>query len=255
MNAQPSTYALFDNNLDAPDTRGTWLLTELRESVVCRHTDDWQATLLRLEEAARNGAWVALAATYELGYLIEPRLQPLLPPTNGSPLLTGWIFERGEWLSDDACDAWLTARATTVAGGTSQLEAHILENEYLACISRVRKYIEEGDCYQVNFTFPLSGRTFGDPASLYRALRRAQPVRYGAFISHPGGVILSRSPELFLERRGNTLSSQPMKGTAPRHVTPDVLADSAKDRAENVMIVDLIRGIGSSNALFGESAE
>ena len=241
MNAQPSTFALFDNNLDAPDTRGTWLLTELRESVVCRHTDDWQATLLRLEEAARNGAWVALAATYELGYLIEPRLQPLLPPTNGSPLLTGWIFERGEWLSDDACDAWLTARATTVAGGTSQLEAHILENEYLACISRVRKYIEEGDCYQVNFTFPLSGRTFGDPASLYRALRRAQPVRYGAFISHPGGVILSRSPELFLERRGNTLSSQPMKGTAPRHVTPDVLADSAKDRAENVMIVDLIR--------------
>lgn len=80
MNAQPSTFALFDNNLDAPDTRGTWLLTELRENVVCRHTDDWQATLLRLEEAARNGAWVALAATYELGYLIEPRLQPLLPP-------------------------------------------------------------------------------------------------------------------------------------------------------------------------------
>ncbi|MBK7846676.1 MAG: hypothetical protein IPJ73_04665 [Zoogloea sp.] len=85
MNAQPSTFALFDNNLDAPDTRGTWLLTELRESVVCRHTDDWQATLLRLEEAARNGAWVALAATYELGYLIEPRLQPLLPPPTVHP--------------------------------------------------------------------------------------------------------------------------------------------------------------------------
>jgi para-aminobenzoate synthetase/4-amino-4-deoxychorismate lyase len=175
VNAQPSTFALFDNNLDAPDTRGTWLLTELRESVVCRHTDDWQATLLRLEEAARNGAWVALAATYELGYLIEPRLQPLLP-TNGSPLLTGWIFERGEWLSDDACDAWLTARATTVAGGTSQLEAHILENEYLACISRVRKYIEEGDCYQVNFTFPCQVARLAIPPVFTG--RSAEPNRY-----------------------------------------------------------------------------
>lgn len=240
VNAPLPTFALFDNNLDTPHAGGTWLLTELRETIVCRQSDDWQALLQRLEEAARSGAWVALAATYELGYLIEPRLRPLLPAET-STLFTGWIFERGEWLSDDACDAWLAAHAKTAMGGTSRLEAHIRKDEYLACIARVQEYIAAGDCYQVNVTFPLSGRAFGDPASLYRTLRQAQPVRYGAFISHPDGVILSRSPELFLERRGNVLSSQPMKGTAPRHVSPEVLADSAKDRAENVMIVDLIR--------------
>lgn len=242
MNAQPPTptFALFDNNLDAADARGAWLLTDLRETVECRHTDDWQATLVRLEDAARRGAWVALAASYELGYMIEARLRPLLPPGE-APLFTGWIFEQGQWLNDDACDAWLAAQATSPAGGTSHLDTLIEEDAYLASIARIREYIAEGDCYQVNFTFPLSGQAFGDPASLYRALRKAQPVRYGAFISHAGGAVLSRSPELFLERRGHTLSSQPMKGTAARHTSPEALAASEKDRAENIMIVDLIR--------------
>lgn len=242
MNAQPPTptFALFDNNLDATEARGAWLLTDLREAVECRHTDDWQAALQHLEDAARHGAWVALAASYELGYVIEARLRPLLPADSG-PLFTGWIFEQGQWLSDEACDAWLAAQATSPAGGTSHLDALIHEDTYLANIARIREYIAEGDCYQVNFTFPLSGQAFGDPASLYRALRQAQPVRYGAFISHPGGAVLSRSPELFLERQGHTLSSQPMKGTAARHTAPEALAASEKDRAENIMIVDLIR--------------
>lgn len=242
MNAKPPTptFALFDNNLDATEARGAWLLTDLREAVECRHTDDWQAALQRLEEAARHGAWVALAASYELGYVIEPRLRPLLPADSG-PLFTGWIFEQGRWLNDEACDAWLATQAATPAGGTSHLAARIHEEDYLASIARIREYIAEGDCYQVNFTFPLSGQAFGDPASLYRALRQAQPVRYGAFIGHAGGAILSRSPELFLERRGHTLSSQPMKGTAARHTPPEALAASEKDRAENIMIVDLIR--------------
>ncbi len=242
MNAKPPTptFALFDNNLDATEARGAWLLTDLQEAIECRHTDDWQTTLQRLEEAARQGAWVALAANYELGYVIEPRLRPLLPVGSGQ-LFTGWIFKQGQWLSDEACDAWLATQAATPAGGTSHLAARIREEDYLASIARIREYIAEGDCYQVNFTFPLSGQAFGDPASLYRALRQAQPVRYGAFIGHAGGAILSRSPELFLERRGHTLSSQPMKGTAARHTPPAALAASEKDRAENIMIVDLIR--------------
>ena len=106
---------------------------------------------------------------------------------------------------------------------------------------RIRRYIAAGDCYQVNLTFPLDGEAFGNPARLYQALRAAQPVRYGAFIAHAGGAILSRSPELFLERQGQRLASRPMKGTAPRHTDPAALAASEKDRAENVMIVDLIR--------------
>lgn len=234
------TFALFDNNFDPADTRGAWLLTDLAEAVTCGPGDDWQACLRRLEAAARQGAPVAIAARYELGYVIEPRLRPLLP-ADAEPLISAWIFRHSQWLDDVACDAWLAAHAEISAGGVGRLDALIQESDYLARVERVRAYIAAGDCYQVNFTFPLAGETFGDPASLYRALRKAQPVRYGAFVVHPDGAILSRSPELFVERRGLTLSSEPMKGTAPRSCPPDALRDSEKDRAENLMIVDLIR--------------
>ena len=219
---------------------GAWLLTQLREEVRCTAPDSWEACLQKLEDAAKGGAWVALAAHYELGYAIEPRLRPLLPADHG-PLVTGWIFEHGEWLDDDACEAWLAARAGSDVGGTGRMQAAISEADYLQQVERIRRYIAAGDCYQVNLTFPLDGEAFGNPARLYQALRAAQPVRYGAFIAHAGGAILSRSPELFLERQGQRLASRPMKGTAPRHTDPAALAASEKDRAENVMIVDLIR--------------
>jgi para-aminobenzoate synthetase/4-amino-4-deoxychorismate lyase len=240
VSAKQAPFALFDNNLDDAGRSGAWLLTGLREEVACTNPATWQACLQRLDDAARGGAWVALAAAYELGYAIEPRLHPLLAADHG-PLLTGWIFEHAEWLDDTACDAWLAARTDTDIGGTSNLTAGLAEHDYLKHIARIRQYITDGDCYQVNFTFPLTGRFFGDTAALYHNLRAAQPVRYGAFISHAGGAILSRSPELFVERQGTSLCSQPMKGTAPRHTPPDALAASEKDRAENVMIVDLIR--------------
>jgi len=233
-------FALFDDNLDATGSAGAWLLTGLVDEIRCSDPATWPAALARLEQAARDGAWVALAASYELGYAIEPRLRPLLP-ASPAPLVAGWIFARGEWLSDTAVDAWLAEMAGDAPGGVGQLAPGIDEADYLARVERIRDYIAAGDCYQVNLTFPLRGRSFGHPAALYRALRAAQPVRYGAFIAHAGGAILSRSPELFLERHGRTLASRPMKGTAPRDTDPADLAASAKDRAENVMIVDLIR--------------
>ncbi len=233
-------FALFDDNLDATGSAGAWLLTGLIEEIRCCDPEAWPATLARLEQAARDGAWVALAARYELGYAIEPRLRPLLPAGNEA-LVTGWIFARGDWLTDTAVDAWLAAQAGDAPGGVGHLTSGITEADYLARVERIRAYIAAGDCYQVNFTFPLTGPAFGHPAALYQALRAAQPVRYGAFIAHAGGAILSRSPELFLERHGQTLASRPMKGTAPRDTDPAALAASAKDRAENVMIVDLIR--------------
>lgn len=245
MPAKPSTsatspaFALFDSRDDSSPA-GAWLLTQLREEVRCTDPSRWAACLQTLEDAARGGAWVALAAHYELGYAIEPRLQPLLPPEHG-PLVTGWVFEHAEWLDDDACEAWLTARAGSDVGGTGRMQPGIGEADYLQQVERIRRYIAAGDCYQVNLTFPLDGEAFGNPARLYQALRAAQPVRYGAFIAHAGGAILSRSPELFLERQGQRLASRPMKGTAPRHTDPAALAASEKDRAENVMIVDLIR--------------
>ena len=182
MPAKPSTstsaspaFALFDSR-DESSPAGAWLLTQLREELSCTDPSSWATYLQTLEDAARGGAWVALAAHYELGYAIEPRLQPLLPPGHG-PLVTGWVFEHAEWLDDDACEAWLAARAGSDVGGTGRMQPSISEADYLQQVERIRRYIAAGDCYQVNLAFPLDGGAFANPASLYQALRAVQPVR------------------------------------------------------------------------------
>ncbi len=112
---------------------------------------------------------------------------------------------------------------------------------YATAIERIKALIFAGDCYQVNFTFPLEFDWFGSPVALYARLRQRQPVRYGGFVGDGKEALVSLSPELFLERVGNRLITRPMKGTAPRSASAEQLRSSTKDRAENLMIVDLLR--------------
>jgi para-aminobenzoate synthetase/4-amino-4-deoxychorismate lyase len=122
------------------------------------------------------------------------------------------------------------------------------EAEYHAIIARIKEYIRAGDVYQINFM----GRYFfsfsGSPLSLYQTLKRKQPVSYSAYIRAAGQNILSFSPELFFRRQGQHIITRPMKGTAPRGRTSQEdrqvakwLASDPKNRAENVMILDLLR--------------
>jgi para-aminobenzoate synthetase/4-amino-4-deoxychorismate lyase len=112
----------------------------------------------------------------------------------------------------------------------------------------VKDYIAAGDVYQINLTQKFFFDFEGDPAALYAALRRKQRVAYGGLIGAPELSVLSLSPELFLRREGQHMSTRPMKGTAPRGRTPREdarlktwLAMDEKQRAENLMIVDLLR--------------
>ncbi|MDO9597751.1 MAG: aminodeoxychorismate synthase component I [Azoarcus sp.] len=234
--------ALFDDNL--PGGQHLWL-HGLQHKLVCRQPADIDSTFARIEQARADGHWVALAAAYELGHALEPRLARQLSQ-NDAPLLTAWICERGEWLtqaqSHERIDAALATLDQHLAlAGVADLKSEITHQDYLAALERIRSLIHAGDCYQVNFTWPLTGTAFGSPLALYRRLMDAQPVRHGGFVADADGAILSRSPELFVERRGTRLTCRPMKGTAPRSSDPDTLLRSDKDRAENVMIVDLIR--------------
>ena len=138
-------------------------------------------------------------------------------------------------------EGWLAAAGATGAAGIGGMQAGIDEETYLAALERIRSYIFGGDCYQVNFTFAYDFEWFGLPLALYARLREQQPVRYGGFVGDDRGGILSLSPELFIERRGDLLTTRPMKGTAPRSQPADTLLRSTKDLAENLMIVDLLR--------------
>lgn len=125
----------------------------------------------------------------------------------------------------------------------------ITKHEYNRAVARIRELIAAGDTYQVNYSFPLTSSFNGDAFAWFHRLRSAQPgARYSAYIDLGRYKILSLSPELFFDRRGNRVVTRPMKGTVQRGRT-DVedeelarwLQNSIKNRAENVMIVDLLR--------------
>jgi para-aminobenzoate synthetase/4-amino-4-deoxychorismate lyase len=184
--------------------------------------------------------WTVVALDYELGYVLEPKSAPPGWQPGGRPLARFWRFSERIALAAGEAQAWLAHVGVGVAG-IGGLQPAIGEETYVATVNRIKRLIFEGDCYQVNFTFPLEFEWFGSPLALYTRLRERQPVRYGGFVGDARQGMVSLSPELFIERHGDRLVTRPMKGTAPRSAPPGQLRNSAKDCAENLMIVDLLR--------------
>lgn len=206
------------------------------------------AALQALQNARRAGKYVAGYFSYEMGYVLEPRLHSLLPPQREVPLLWFGVFESYEDFRGEAAGAVLTARMRgRVYGGPLNHEWNF-EN-YAKRFAQVHDLIEAGDIYQANLSFRSSFAAIGDPMALYLELRKRSRAAHGAFIDDGRRHILSLSPELFFAvSRDGEITAKPMKGTAPRGANPmdDVTArarlrDSEKDRAENLMIVDLLR--------------
>lgn len=197
--------------------------------------------LAAIETARAKGQWVAGYLSYELGYALTPRLASLMPLTRDDvPLILMGVFDAPQSpppLPDP------------IGAGVSALRPLWSRDRYDRAIAAVHAYIEAGDTYQINLTFPMEAGFSGDPLTLYARLAAKQPVGEGAFVDLGGPIVLSRSPELFFAVDGDGLiETRPMKGTAPRGATPAEdaaaavgLAASEKDRAENLMIVDLLR--------------
>jgi para-aminobenzoate synthetase/4-amino-4-deoxychorismate lyase len=109
-------------------------------------------------------------------------------------------------------------------------------------IKTIQELIRNGDTYQVNFTYRINGAITGEPISLYQNLRDKQPGPFGAYIEHSDGWVLSCSPEWFLSKQGQRLITKPMKGTGKAgEISSTSLSADPKNRAENLMIVDLLR--------------
>nr|WP_241741212.1 aminodeoxychorismate synthase component I [Gemmobacter straminiformis] len=217
-----------------------------RETVLAWRADQVRPALERAEALRRAGGWLAGYVAYEAGYALEPRLRRLMPKRRAGPLVALGVYDAPQ----DA--GAVLARAAAEAEGVSLTPPRPLVSRqaYGAAFRRVADYIAAGDCYQINLTFPMAARlAAGSPLGLYAALRARQVVGYGMFCDLGAGpVVISRSPELFFRVRGGVISARPMKGTAPRD--PDPVRDAAiaaelgaseKARAENLMIVDLLR--------------
>lgn len=237
-------FALFEDRLASPGAPVAWVFEGCQRKV----SGAWATLNSALCEAAKQGFWGVVALDYELGKFFEPTVGA--PPDKVGTL---WVFAHRRALDADTFDAWWhsTLKALPAAhriGGVSDLQASWTEQQHANAVHAIQSYIAEGDCYQVNLTFPLQFSYFGHPIALFAALREQQPARYGCLIADPESPILSLSPELFVDKSGDRIVTRPMKGTMPRgrdaesdQAAAKGLAQSEKNRAENLMIVDLLR--------------
>jgi para-aminobenzoate synthetase component 1 len=173
-------------------------------------------------------------------------------------------LQRKSWLVSQGRDAATVARWPHLVRSFSQIqtlgwqqagfavsgpvEANTTHREYRAAFERIQHYIRDGDCYQVNLTQRFAAHCQGNPWTAYETLRHLNPAPFSAYLNLPQVQVLSSSPERFLKVSDGTIETKPIKGTRPRGQTPaedherrQALQWSLKDRAENLMIVDLLR--------------
>jgi aminodeoxychorismate synthase component I len=208
---------------------------------------DVQTALDRVADARERGLHVAGYVTYEAGLALEDRLTPIAHAQGGgtAPLLWFGLFEGVRLIPSDSLPDMLPDPAGAVVGALNPL---IDEAAYSIAFNRVQDYIRAGDIYQVNLTFPCDVALSGDLLALYAAMRPRAVAGYGGVIRTGTRSILSFSPELFFTQVRGQLTARPMKGTATRAIDPQDdaaqarwLESDAKQRAENLMIVDLLR--------------
>jgi len=219
-------------------------------TLACHTLDEWPLLLSRLQDALQSGLYAVPVLSYELG----EQLLGVAAHALEAPLAQVLLFERYEVLDADGVAAWLEARAgdrpaDDRPAGIAAVRANVDEAAFAGAIDAIHAYIEAGDTYQVNYTYRLRFDAFGPVHALYARLRARQPVPYGALIGLPDGrALLSLSPELFVRHDAGRLLARPMKGTAPAGADDAdtaaralALAGDPKNRAENLMIVDLLR--------------
>lgn len=207
--------------------------------------EDVAPTIAAAEGGAARGLWVAGFVAYEAAPGLDPALvvrpRPADDPFARLPLAWFAMFERRE-------ETVLPSPRDDEPADAEAWRPSIDRGRYDAAIAAIREHIAAGDTYQVNHTLRLRSTIRGDERGLYRDLCFAQRGAHAAYLNTGRYRVLSASPELFFRVDGDRLTTRPMKGTAPRgrwlaedEAIRSALASSVKDRAENAMIVDLLR--------------
>ncbi|SDB83083.1 aminodeoxychorismate synthase component I [Paraburkholderia lycopersici] len=262
-------FALLDDGDSTAASRSSRLYTGFVREIACGRAADLDAVCAQVNAELRAGRESLVIGDYEFGRVLEFAKHDTpssIQTQHGHAALRFLLFERCEKLSRAEADAWLAAQEGCEAGNEPGREADyaapapapagvagvtigVDRERFERDIAAVQDALRAGESYQINYTYRLGFEAFGSPLALYRRLRERQRVRYGALIALPHDRwVLSCSPELFVEKHGRTLRAKPMKGTAARAANADedaaaahFLANDPKNRAENVMIVDLLR--------------
>ncbi len=248
-------------NSAGPRPRRPLAFAEPREILLAEQTSEVRAVLRAAEARARAGAWVVGFVAYDAAPAFDVALQI---PGRQTDLPLAWfaVFDAplaaektttAATEANEASDSPVKAEQPHAAG---PWQASIDATRFAADIARLRQHIHDGDAYQINHTLRLHAPFNGDALALFARLRRAQPDGYCSYLNLGTQQILSASPELFFRRDGDVIKTQPMKGTVRRgrwaaedRQLAEWLQHSEKNRAENLMIVDLLRNDLSRIAL------
>jgi len=221
------------------------------ERIIARNSDEIIVAFERMRHCLKAGYYVAGWISYEAGLSLEDKLAALCPSPSSRddvPLLSFGVYQDRLSLDAQENDAHWAEVSAQDDFALSHVALNISRCDYEAAVAKIHDYLAAGDIYQVNYTLKYSFEFAGRAESYYAALRKAQKVEFGAFIKSNDLMVLSRSPELFFQKKGRTIITRPMKGTCSRGRTLvedqqniDFLQNDEKNRAENLMIVDLLR--------------
>ena len=229
------------NSLASVTSSPQWVLfSKPRAILVGQKTEEVPGVLKQIEEYKKKGFYAAGYVAYEAASALGSHLVTHSSDEHEAPLIWFGIYENYKIFDFES-----------IENGEYRLDtwqADISESDYIRNVAKIKDYIERGDTYQVNYTFKLDNTFSGSPLAFFRDIVDAQQSNYCAYINTGFQHICSASPELFFEHSHGCVRSRPMKGTTQRGLSTrkdktqrDDLFLSEKNRAENVMIVDMIR--------------
>ncbi len=249
-----ATFALLDDSKSPKSDSHNLLFSNPQHEIIARTESELAPALAKIEEYKKQGLYLCGYLSYEAGYhFIDKNIDRTSQPRHKKtqqPLLYFIAFKDLQRPSHDDIEACFERAELFPASQLClhDLQLNVSKPAYLKAISKIKQYITAGDTYQINYTLKYKFKLQGTAASLYKALRKKQPVEFGALLNFPESKIVSLSPELFIKKGGDTLTSKPMKGTAKRGKDKQeddaivrFLKSDSKTLSENVMIVDLIR--------------
>ncbi|GAA6212589.1 aminodeoxychorismate synthase component I [Hyphomicrobiales bacterium 4NK60-0047b] len=245
-------FVLLENSLD--QSEGGHLFQDPHEIITAYSLSEIASAFDKISNALKQGHYVAGFMTYELGLAFEDKLHHQLSKkienqAEAQPLLWFGVFKEKLDVSRDDIESWLEEQQEE---GLNKSELKISVDEtiesYKKKFETVKENIKSGDIYQMNLTFKGHIENISNPLALYEKIRRTQPVEYASIIVTEDKTILSASPELFIRCKDGEIETRPMKGTMKRgtsieqdDVHSNFLKADEKSRAENLMIVDLMR--------------
>jgi para-aminobenzoate synthetase/4-amino-4-deoxychorismate lyase len=220
----------------------TRIFSQPEDILIAREDEDILPILQQADDYLHKGYYLAGYLAYEAGLSLEGSV--ISCHACPIPLIWLGVYPWGVSLDYDEVDSGLLSEQSNLASP----ELNCSDSEYLKNFQKIQEYIMAGDVYQVNYTCKLKFQNQSSAWALFRKLRKSHPVCHSAYLEMGEEQILSFSPELFLRKKGNIIQTRPMKGTLSRGRFPledkqkeNFLREDIKNRAENLMIVDLMR--------------